>query len=118
MATENLTLHATCAKATASLTAKGDKTYKLAFEYPVEFLDDVDALIGERVDVYWNEEMVALGAEVVGTSAKRQKDADPIHTVTIDADAGDTERYNLANEVGKAGDVRLRLMQTTAFSRP
>jgi len=118
MQNENVAMHAVATKASTTLNSQRVKTYKMAFEYPVELLDDVDALVGETVDIYWNEDIVALGAVVTGTTTKRVKDEPNIHIMNIDADAGDTSRHNLGNDVGDAGDLRLRPIQVNAGLRP
>lgn len=113
----NLAMHAVVAKADATLNSKGEKVYKLAFEFPPEFIAQVDGVVGESVDVYWNEDLVALSATVSGMTTRLRKDEDPRRVVSLDADPGDTERKNLAHEVGNAGDLRLRVMQMSILPR-
>lgn len=108
---DSLRIQATATKADASLTGRGDKVYKLAFEYPPQYIADIDAIVGEQVDVYWNDDLVALGATVTGTTVKAQRDDEPRHILTIEAPAGDTSRKNMADQVQTGGDLRLRVMQ-------
>lgn len=110
----SVAMHAVISKADASLNSKGEKQYKLAFEFPGSFVAQVDNIVDDHVDVYWNEEIVALNAVVTGMTTRPRKDEDPVRKVTLDADPSDTARVNLANHVGEAGDLRLRVMQLSA----
>lgn len=115
MPEDSIAMHAVVAKANASANAKGTKTYRLVFSYPRGFLSAVDEVLGMDVDVYWNEELVANQATVVGARQKPIKDEDPVYYVDLDADPGDTSLANMADAVNDAGDLRFKVTQGVLF---
>lgn len=111
----SVAMHATLAKADSRLNGKGEKTYKIAFQFPADFVAEVDAIVGALVDVYWNENLVGVNATVTGLTTRPVKDEPSVRTVALDADPGDTARAHLSDEVGTVGDCRLRVTQLVAF---
>lgn len=114
----NLAMHATLMKATASAKAQGGKSYKLTFAYPRGYLAYVDEVIDMRVDVYWNEEILAHSAHVKSANTKPIKNADPMYLVHLECDAMDTGLANANDLVDSVGDVRFAVTQLAAFKNP
>lgn len=106
-----LAMHAVLRKVHGASNAQGKKTYKMAFSYPLGFVAPLADFLGEDVDVYWNDDLVAHNALLTDTRQKAVKDSDPDCLMFFDADAKDSELMNGAHQVEESGDLRLVVKQ-------
>lgn len=115
---EHLAMHAVITKVSASANPKGVKTYKVAFSYPRAFMEYLDEVIGQPIDVYWDEALVLRNAVIKRMHQADVPDSDPIYVAELTCVPMDTELANLVDAVNNSGDLRISVPQGTLFAGP